>query len=588
MSENAERSMNKRKRKKSFLKNARKYAKKGHFGCGSQLESDTYQYFVKIMEVYREGFDNDDDKRVFVNNVFQQTEEQEIQCCCNQIGCRVIEMLLSFANDEVMKRYMECFSKDLRPLCSDKFASHVLEELVSQSYKRSIQNDNDEMKNVYRNFTLKISKYLLNNLEDFVWDIYGNHIIRTCLRSLANIPKEESKTMNREKKVKLETEEYPLDPEYSDVIIEYGERILTWPQFPDLCKSEKTSGLLQIILRALHNVNSKLLKKYLKKLLNSCFAPDAEENPKQDVLLPVFLTTSSLMVLEVYIQVAPQKNFTQLYAKCFIGRLVKLAKIRNTNFAVQKLIMHCQEKSEFESIFDEMADHYQDIIKEGHTGVIWALAEGCKRFSTKQGPFFNNILKALNCFEPDDRQPHLILCLARMKTFEDNISSHPNNEDLQKSRLNLHGTLILQILLEFNKPIKIVNNLLEMETKDLKNLFSNTMGSHIVDSYMKSAFVGEKSREKLVRKMKGTYQELAATKFGSRSFEAIWNAAGLKHKMAILDELCYKDALWSNSEFGKIIANKIHLSLYKRSKEEWKHSFNKNDKVQDLLLEITK
>lgn len=54
---------NNRKRKKSFLKNARKYAKKGHFGRGSHIESDLYQYFVRIMETYREGFDNEEDKR---------------------------------------------------------------------------------------------------------------------------------------------------------------------------------------------------------------------------------------------------------------------------------------------------------------------------------------------------------------------------------------------------------------------------------------------------------------------------------------------------------------------------------------------
>lgn len=52
----------KRKRKKSFLKNARKYAKKGCFGRGSQLDPDTYQYLVRSMEAFKEGFDSEDDK----------------------------------------------------------------------------------------------------------------------------------------------------------------------------------------------------------------------------------------------------------------------------------------------------------------------------------------------------------------------------------------------------------------------------------------------------------------------------------------------------------------------------------------------
>lgn len=61
---------NRRKRKKSFLKNARKYGKKGCYGRGSQLDADTYQYFVRILEAFKEGFPSDEDKRTcFSRNV---------------------------------------------------------------------------------------------------------------------------------------------------------------------------------------------------------------------------------------------------------------------------------------------------------------------------------------------------------------------------------------------------------------------------------------------------------------------------------------------------------------------------------------
>ncbi|KAK9869111.1 hypothetical protein WA026_002869 [Henosepilachna vigintioctopunctata] len=190
MAENVE-SKNKRKRKKSFLKNARKYAKKGNLGVVLYWKVIRTQYFVRIMEAYREGFDNNEDGGVFVKQtfcVFRQTENQEIDGVCNQVGCRVIEILLPFAN-EVLKRYMNGFSENLRPLCSDKLASHVLEELVTQACKRSVIEN--EMREEYKNFTVKISKFMLNNLEDFMWDTCGNHIVRICLRNFTHIPKEE-------------------------------------------------------------------------------------------------------------------------------------------------------------------------------------------------------------------------------------------------------------------------------------------------------------------------------------------------------------------------------------------------------------
>lgn len=60
----------KNKKRKSFLQNARKYAKKGRFGRGSYMEADTYNYFVRILEVYNEGFDSDEDKSVYIILLF--------------------------------------------------------------------------------------------------------------------------------------------------------------------------------------------------------------------------------------------------------------------------------------------------------------------------------------------------------------------------------------------------------------------------------------------------------------------------------------------------------------------------------------
>lgn len=56
-----------RKRKKNFLQNARKYGKKGNYGRGSHIDEDVYNYFVRSLEVYKEGFANDEEKSKFQN-----------------------------------------------------------------------------------------------------------------------------------------------------------------------------------------------------------------------------------------------------------------------------------------------------------------------------------------------------------------------------------------------------------------------------------------------------------------------------------------------------------------------------------------
>lgn len=86
--------------------------------------------------------------------------------------------------------------------------------------------------------------------------------------------------------------------------------------------------------------------------------------------------------------------------------------------------------------------------------------------------------------------------------------------------------------------------------------------------------------------MEGTYQELAVSKYGSRSLEAILNVAQGKQKMQIMDELSYKDASWTSAEFGRIIAGKLNIQLYKRNKDEWKTFMGKSEKTRNMFADI--
>lgn len=261
--------------------------------------------------------------------MFEQTESEEINCICNQVGCRVVEQLLPFANDKVLLRYMNAISSDIRRLCSDRFASHVIEALVTQACRKSLQPDSDE----FKNFTLKVSRFLLNNLEDYLWDTYANHICRSVLVNLSQLDKDS-----------VSIEQIP--DEYKEVVKDYGERLIVWPQFKELAASEITSAFLQTLLKALKQLHPKLLKKYLKKLLEECFLDPESAEAENKTLPNVFMSKPAMMLLETAIQVAKSKMFTQIYAKCFVGRLVALAKMRSTNFTVQKLLAHCEEKVE--------------------------------------------------------------------------------------------------------------------------------------------------------------------------------------------------------------------------------------------------
>lgn len=51
-----------RKKRKNFISNAKKYAKKGQLGRGTQIPEELYQYFVGILDVIKEGIQDPDER----------------------------------------------------------------------------------------------------------------------------------------------------------------------------------------------------------------------------------------------------------------------------------------------------------------------------------------------------------------------------------------------------------------------------------------------------------------------------------------------------------------------------------------------
>ena len=63
--------------------------------------------------------------------MFASTEGEESSYCGNQLVSRVLEKLLPFASDDVIRRFMAALADDLRRVATDPFASHVLQLLLN-------------------------------------------------------------------------------------------------------------------------------------------------------------------------------------------------------------------------------------------------------------------------------------------------------------------------------------------------------------------------------------------------------------------------------------------------------------------------
>lgn len=68
-------------------------------------------------------------------------------------------------------------------------------------------------------------------------------------------------------------------------------------------------------------------------------------------------------------------------------------------------------------------------------------------------------------------------------------------------KVNIHGSLILQTLLEFKNPKYVVSSLLHMTPKNLQCLACDPSGSHIMEVYFKSTTVTEKNKAAMVDRL---------------------------------------------------------------------------------------
>lgn len=600
------------------------------------------------------------------DNVLEQTIDKEIHTSSNQIACTIIEALLPYSNDENFQRFQTTFASNFRPICSDKFASHILEKLVAISMLRGVGADNestssassveqaktrkrkadeipserefnlthkftDEHRQNCREFVVKVSKFLMNNLEDFVWDTYGSHVMRTCFDSLSGVFQIKKNFIGGgggssgvEEGNKNASQKNLIVPgEWLEILQEYAKRLQAWPQFPDFPYTELSSGLLQSLCMALHAEDKSTIKHMGKRLLNDAFLPTAaemaststeapetnedvdmqeekhdvdekpeiadsnndetpqqiEENAADKDLPSVFTSESAIRCLETLIQISGPKLFTQIYAKLFSGRLAALSIKRLTNFSVQKLLDRVKEKDEFEAMYDELNDFIEKLLQIGHTGVVSSLSQACLRLCTRQGPFMKSIQTALDCTQPKQKSDAFAMLTLKLKPYAVAMEDKSNF-------IHIHGAIILQAMLQFNKPIKLVQCILDTANTQLADIFCSPKGSHVLDAFMDSKAVGEKSREKLMRHMNGCYLQMAISKHGSWAVEKMFGCASDAQKSRIVKELSENPNQLNSTPFGRLLNHKFHVDTYRLSPEQWRAASNKGNKVDRLFKDI--
>lgn len=633
----------KKTKKKDYISKAKKEGKQGNYGKGVELKEDEYSYFITLSKNMKnvEGADKD----ILVQRFFGEFDEENgPRFVCNQITSRMLDDLLPLADISSVQQICTILGLDLWTICTDPFASHVLQSVLiiclrlmqkGSTQKKYDDDDNlviapisDEEKQSLQDFIIKIGRYCNNNLSDFINDTYATHILRTLLEVLSGVEPSGRSKGNRQAKTtqRLRAEsvqEIVVPPAFEEVLLMTADRLMKVANLPELLLSEYVSAVYQCALQvfkphytttACQPLASHLLIHGLAQLPqydSANYEPLPEHESANYEPLPQHTNTnggsnecggaegvhvlfegqSTTRLFESILECCSKEDLNNVYTKYFEGQMKALVQHKSANFAVQRLLAAWQDSETFVRVSDGVSEAAAAAVSARHMGVLLAWAQACQRLVAQQGQCFVAVMLALDCYSPEERQlvaAPALLYLAPHDAYQQLLAGNNfHQSSTLPAAVNLQGALLLQCFLNFNKPIKWVRSLLEMDTLHLSAILQDSRGCHVTDAFCNSLSVGEKSRMKLVCKLQNCAVSLACSKYGSRSLEALWEAATPPLRFAMCQQLADNANTVKASEFGAILYSKFNVRLFSRTdKQDWEQLEQKKAKKRRMLREL--
>nr|CAD7443344.1 unnamed protein product [Timema bartmani] len=370
------------------------------------------------------------------------------------------------------------------------------ERTTKDSIGNNGENDDADNKFSFSEWILRVSKVVLDDV-DLVWNLYANNVMRTVLECLTTLPRDSTKYFNKRP---VTNDGLSLPEEHKHLLDCFTQKLLLWQQLTDLVYNDLTSRLLQALLLALKAVDNEDADDLVSQLFNECFIVKETDLKKkclsarlcedEATLLPVFRNEFSANVLQTSTSVASPELLARIHTGCFTGHLAVLSRSRIAGPCLRTLLQYCRGKEDFETIYNEICEELEEVILNKNTAVIVSLAQTCLRFEVNQGWFVLHLMRALHCdFPPGNHRRFiahvLMLRVLGENTRETDFTIHP------------HGIALLEALLRFEFPNKVVSGMLKLKHHELCQLLSHHPDATIIRTFVENPNIPTNSMNKL-------------------------------------------------------------------------------------------
>ncbi|XP_078525236.1 nucleolar protein 9 isoform X1 [Lissotriton helveticus] len=575
-----------------------------------RLDPKTVGYFRRVDDTLQQKFDSEEEKMLFVKNVFEEVKENELPLATDITGSLVLQKLLVLAQRRQLLRFLSALSRDFYSVCCHRSGAHIMQTTLLQfprlqeqsqpSEDEEEEEDEEETSDTLESLILKLSADVKGKFLDYNQNTHGSFVVRTLFQVLGGtiLNQEGAKKGHpghTASKKKLNTGgTQAADFEVPESFLEELQELSScFKENIAVFITGKIASLgLQVALQVLH----RKLPAVCCTLCDDVISYLASRNPSAECSpLSIYLkdqTTSRL--LEKIIEISGKKQLKKLFKSQFQGQLLALSAHSIANYTIQRLIAAVPSKKLFAKVFDELSPGVEDVMAKGHMGVVTALVSACRKHECRQAEMVARLMEAFHCLEPASRQvacAPLLLSLLAYEVYyglkdEDTRSEHQADDEKCLGEVNFHGSLLLQQLLHFKDPTPIFLSLAALTEKDLVTLACSQAGSHVFDALLSTDSIPDKKKKKVHRKLTGHYVELACNKYGSRVLDRIWNAATLGVKQEMAQELAAKERELLRDPFGYHIVRNFALTHFLKRRRDWDEHQVAENKRRKMFADI--
>ncbi|KAM9349410.1 nucleolar protein 9 [Symphorus nematophorus] len=563
-----------------------------------RLDALSVGYFRRVGERLSEGFEDNEEREMFVENVLTEVKGKATLVAMDRTGSITLQRLLPLSSpDQVGAVLAELGGEsgsEFKTVSCDRCSGHVVESAVRQMSRwtekessDTTEEEEEESCGVLEAQVLSLSQVVRDNSAEFIKHVHGSHVVRTLLHVLAGCvgpPRTEARPGAKERNIVPQLTDFEIPTSFW-----YELKSLTETLMDNVNLSVTdavSSAVFQIMLTVCHRKRPKLCKQLLKRIMEYLTSRNAA--PGVSPLLVFLKDQASSRLIETIIQLAHKSLVRDLYKSHLKGHLVDLALHPIANFPIQRLTAASAKCKVFLRLFDELIQGVEAILAAGHMGVIIQLAESCAESEEKQEELMQCLLRAFHCAEPGSRHVSCLPLFMSLLTYEvyyqSDTAEGATQTEVPLSSICYHGSRLVQALARFKERSLLLSSLRTLTPADLLTLATDPAGSHVLQALITTS--SDKGRGKILKRLEGQLVPMACSRLGSRVLEAIWNSASVSHRQSIAQELVGSESQLRSDQFARHVWAKFALSHFIQRRAAWQEIQTGESKKRKLFSDI--